>query len=64
VGWIEIGGSGIIHPQVLAKAKIDVEKWRGFAFGLGLDRLVMAKYNITDIRTLLGGNLGYKYYTS
>ena len=62
VGWMEIGGAGIIHPEVMKIAGIDPKKWRGFAFGLGLDRLVMAKYNITDIRTLLGGNLGYKYY--
>ena len=62
VGWIEIGGAGIIHPNVLKLAGINSKKWMGFAFGLGLDRLVMAKYNITDIRTLLGGNLGYKYY--
>jgi len=61
-GWIEMGGAGIIHPNVLSMAKIDNKKWMGFAFGLGLDRWVMAKYNITDIRTLLGGNLGYKYY--
>ncbi|EKE11879.1 MAG: Phenylalanyl-tRNA synthetase, alpha subunit [uncultured bacterium] len=62
VGWIEMGGAGIIHPKVMKMAGIDTEKWMGFAFGLGLDRWVMAKYNITDIRTLLGGNLGYKYY--
>lgn len=62
VGWIEIGGSGIIHPTVMKLAGIDTKEWMGFAFGLGLDRLVMAKYKITDIRTLLGGNLGYKYY--
>jgi len=62
IGWMEIGGAGIIHPNVMKKAGIDAKKWQGFAFGLGLDRLVMAKYNITDIRTLLGGNLGYKYY--
>lgn len=59
-GWIELGGAGIIHPLVLKKAGIDPQKWRGFAFGLGLDRWVMAKYKITDIRTLLGGNLAYK----
>ncbi len=59
-GWIELGGAGIIHPLVLKKAGIDPKKWRGFAFGLGLDRWVMAKYKITDIRTLLGGNLAYK----
>jgi len=62
VGWIEMGGAGIIHPRVMEMAGIDNDKWMGFAFGLGLDRWVMAKYNITDIRTLLGGDLGYKYY--
>jgi len=62
VGWIEMGGAGIIHPNVLSMAGIDKSKWVGFAFGLGLDRWVMAKYKINDIRTLLGGNLGYKYY--
>lgn len=62
VGWIEMGGAGIIHPNVMKMAGIDTDKWVGFAFGLGLDRWVMAKYKITDIRTLLGGNLGYKYY--
>lgn len=62
VGWIEMGGAGIIHPNVLSMAGIDKNKWMGFAFGLGLDRWVMAKYKIIDIRTLLGGNLGYKYY--
>jgi phenylalanyl-tRNA synthetase alpha chain len=60
VGWIEMGGAGIIHPKVLTMAGINPRKWRGFAFGLGLDRWVMAKYKITDIRTLLGGNLAYR----
>ncbi|MDD5073742.1 MAG: phenylalanine--tRNA ligase subunit alpha [Candidatus Shapirobacteria bacterium] len=60
VGWIEMGGAGIIHPKVLSMAGIDPKIWRGFAFGLGLDRWVMAKYQIGDIRTLLGGNLAYK----
>lgn len=62
VGWIEMGGAGIIHPNIMKMAGLDPQEWKGFAFGLGLDRWVMAKYNITDIRTLLGGNLGYKYY--
>lgn len=61
-GWMEMGGAGIIHPEVLKKAGINPSLWRGFAFGLGLDRWVMAKYNIKDIRTLLGGNLAYKPY--
>lgn len=60
VGWIEMGGAGMIHPNVLKMAGLDPTKCMGFAFGLGLDRWVMAKYKITDIRTLLGGNLAYK----
>lgn len=62
VGWIEMGGAGIIHEKVLKMAGIDTEKYMGFAFGLGLDRWAMAKYKITDIRTLLGGNLAYPYF--
>jgi phenylalanyl-tRNA synthetase alpha chain len=59
-GWIEMGGSGMIHPLVLKKAGIDTNIWSGFAFGMGLDRWTMAKFNIQDIRTLTGGNLAYK----
>jgi len=59
-GWIEMGGSGMIHPNVLKKAGIDPKIWHGFAFGMGLDRWTMAKFGITDIRTFLGGNLAYK----
>lgn len=59
-GWIEMGGAGMIHPKVLKMANIDPKQWRGFAFGLGLDRWTMAKFKIKDIRTLLGGNLAYK----
>jgi len=59
-GWIEMGGSGMIHPLVLKMAGIDPKIWSGFAFGMGLDRLTMAQKNIKDIRTLLGGNLAYK----
>jgi phenylalanyl-tRNA synthetase alpha chain len=59
-GWIEMGGAGMIHPKVLKMANIDPHQWKGFAFGLGLDRWTMAKFKIKDIRTLLGGNLAYK----
>lgn len=59
-GWIEMGGSGMIHPEVLKRAGIDPKIYSGFAFGMGLDRWTMAKKNIKDIRTLLGGNLAYK----
>lgn len=61
-GWIEMGGAGLIHPLVLKAAGLDPSVWRGFAFGMGLDRWAMANFNITDIRTLLGGNLAYKPY--
>lgn len=59
-GWIEMGGSGMIHPKVLEMAGIDHRIYSGFAFGMGLDRWTMAQNNITDIRTLMGGNLAYK----
>lgn len=59
-GWIEMGGSGMIHPNVLQNAGIDPKVWSGFAFGMGLDRWTMAQNNIKDIRTLMGGNLAYK----
>lgn len=50
--WIEMGGSGLVHPQVLKAGGIDPERYQGFAFGLGLTRLVMLKYGISDIRLL------------
>ena len=59
-GWIEMGGAGILHPKVIAMAGLDPNQWQGYAFGLGLDRWAMAKHKITDIRTLLGGDLAYK----
>ena len=51
-GWIELLGSGIVHPNVLKMNGYDPEKYSGFAFGTGLDRLAMFKYGITDIRLL------------
>ena len=51
-GWIEILGSGMVHPNVLKMNGYDPEKYTGFAFGTGLDRLAMFKYGITDIRYL------------
>ena len=57
-----MGGSGIIHPKVLKMAGINPNIWSGFAFGMGLDRFCMAQNKISDIRTLMGGNLAYKPY--
>lgn len=56
-GWIEVLGSGMVHPNVLKNCGIDPEEWSGFAFGMGLDRLVMLKYGIADIRKLYNGEL-------
>ncbi len=49
-GWIEILGAGMVHPNVLSMCGIDPEKYSGFAFGLGLERVTMLKYHIDDIR--------------
>ncbi len=49
-GWLEVLGSGMIHPHVLRAVGVDPEQWSGFAFGLGVERLVMLKYGIPDLR--------------
>ena len=59
VGWIELIGCGMVHPNVLKAGNIDSTLYSGFAFGLGIDRLAMLKYDITDIRPLHGGNLNF-----
>lgn len=56
-GFIEVMGAGMVHPNVLNGAGIDSRKYRGFAFGGGIDRLVMLKYGIDDIRLLYAGDL-------
>ncbi len=56
-GWIELCPCGLIHPKVLKMGGIDSEKYSGFAFGLGLSRLAMMKYGITDLRLLNSGDL-------
>lgn len=56
-GWLELCPCGMIHPEVLKMGGIDPEEYTGFAFGLGLTRLVMMKYGIKDIRDLNGGSL-------
>ncbi|MBU3916808.1 phenylalanine--tRNA ligase subunit alpha [bacterium] len=59
VGWIELMGCGMVHPNVLKAGGIDSSEYSGFAFGVGMDRLAMMKYDITDIRPLHGGNLNF-----
>lgn len=51
-GWIEMLGSGMVHPQVLINCGIDPEEYSGFAFGIGLERIAMMRYNIDDMRLL------------
>ena len=58
-GWIEILGSGMVHPNVLEAAGIDSKKYTGFAFGAGLERIAMLKYGITDIRDLYNNDLRF-----
>jgi phenylalanyl-tRNA synthetase alpha chain len=58
-GWIELGGCGMIHPNVLVEAGIDSNKYTGFAWGFGIDRLVMLKYNIEDLRHFESANLKF-----
>ncbi len=58
-GWVELLPCGLVHPNVLRMSGIDPEQWGGFAFGLGLTRLVMMRYAIDDIRQLQGGDLRF-----
>jgi phenylalanyl-tRNA synthetase alpha chain len=58
-GWVELLPCGLVHPTVLRKSGIDPGQWGGFAFGLGLTRLVMMRYGIDDIRQLQGGDLRF-----
>lgn len=55
--WLEMGGAGMVHPKVFESSGVDAIKWSGFAFGFGIDRLVMLKYGIDDIRLLYQGDL-------
>lgn len=56
-GWLEVLGSGMVHPKVLEAGGIDASKWQGFAFGIGIDRLAMLKYGIPDLRAFFDSDL-------
>jgi phenylalanyl-tRNA synthetase alpha chain len=49
-GWVEIAGSGMVHPNVLRNVKVDPEEFTGFAFGMGIERVTMLRYGINDLR--------------
>jgi phenylalanyl-tRNA synthetase alpha chain len=55
--WLEVLGSGMVHPTVLRNAGIDPDAWQGFAFGIGIDRLAMLKYGIPDLRAFFDSDL-------
>ena len=59
--WLEILGCGMVNPAVLENCKIDSNKFQGFAFGMGLDRITMLKHGLTDIRSFFNGNLNWIY---
>ena len=59
-GWVEMLGAGMIHPNMFRMAGLDPAKYTGFAWGMGLDRITMARYKLNEIRALFNGNLTYK----
>ena len=58
-GWIELGGCGMVHPNVLANCGIDSEEWTGFAFGFGIDRLAIMRYGIKDLRDMYTNDIRF-----
>lgn len=58
-GWLEIGGCGMVHPEVFRHVGIDSEKYRGFAFGLGVERLTMLRYGVNDLRLFFDNDLRF-----
>ena len=59
IKWLEIGGAGVVHPQVLRNGGIDPEAYSGFAFGMGLDRLAMLKYGVNDLRLFFENDIKF-----
>ncbi|MDD5551643.1 MAG: phenylalanine--tRNA ligase subunit alpha [Candidatus Pacebacteria bacterium] len=57
--WLECAGAGMVHPNVLKNAKLNPKDWQGFAFGFGIDRLSMIKYNIDDIRLFYSSDIRF-----
>ena len=57
--WLELGGCGMVHPNVLRNCGIDPEQWQGFAFGFGIDRLAVMRYELDDIRELVNNDVRF-----
>jgi phenylalanyl-tRNA synthetase alpha chain len=58
-GWLEIMGCGMIHPNVLKNVDIDSEKYSGYAWGVGIDRLTMLRYGVNDLRLFFENDLKF-----
>ncbi|MDQ3575724.1 MAG: phenylalanine--tRNA ligase subunit alpha [Actinomycetota bacterium] len=58
-GWIELGGCGMVHPNVFHAAGVDTEEWSGFAFGFGIDRCAQMRHGISDVRVLLDNDIRF-----
>ena len=58
-GWLEVGGAGMVHPEVLKNGGIDPEIYTGFAWGMGVERTIMLKYGIDDIRLFVENDLRF-----
>lgn len=58
-GWLELGGCGMVHPNVLMNCGIDPEEWTGFAFGFGIDRLAMMRHEVDDLREMFTNDLRF-----
>jgi len=58
-GWLEIGGCGMVHPEVFKHVGIDSNQYQGFAFGLGIERLTMLRYGVQDLRHFFNNDLRF-----
>ena len=58
-GWLEMGGAGMVHPRVLRGVGYDPDRYTGFAFGLGIERMIMMKYGVDDVRAFAGNDLRF-----
>jgi phenylalanyl-tRNA synthetase alpha chain len=58
-GWIEVLGCGMVHPNVLGAAGLDAERWQGYAFGMGIERLTMLRYGVDDLRLFFDNDLQF-----
>jgi phenylalanyl-tRNA synthetase alpha chain len=58
-GWLEVGGCGVVHPNVLRAVNLDTERYTGYAFGMGIDRLAMLRYKVNDLRMFFENDLRF-----